>query len=225
MSLIEKNEPYYLKIYKIIKDRIFDGTYQPGEKLVESQLNREFEVSKSPVREAVRVLENEGLIVIKNSRLYVYESSVEDIKDVYAFRTAIESYTTKYFTIYAEDEEIEELETTLKKAEQLIQANASGNDIIQENINFHRIILNKSDNQLLIRHYNIINALINYYRNLNLKGEDRPTEILEQHREIFNLIKNRDATAASLQMTRHLEQDVEHLFEIMEIDESINSIL
>lgn len=225
MSLIEKNEPYYLKIYKIMKDRIFDGTYQPGEKLVESQLNKEFEVSKSPVREAVRVLENEGLIVIKNSRLYVYESSVKDIKDVYAFRTAIESYTTNYFTIYAEDKDIEELETTLEKAEQLIQENASGNDIIQENINFHRIILNKSDNHLLIRHYNIINALINYYRNLNLKGEDRPKEILEQHREIFNLIKNRDATAAARKMTRHLEQDVEHLFEIMEIDESINSIL
>lgn len=225
MSLLEKKEPYYLKIYKIIKNRIFDGTYQPGEKLVESQLNKEFEVSKSPVREAVRILENEGLIVVKNSRLYVYEASVQDIKDVYAFRTAIESYTTNYFTIYADEKEIEALESTLKKTKRLIDEKASGNEIIQENIKFHRIILNKSNNQLLIRHYNIINALINYYRNMNLKGEERPNVILKQHREIFNHIKKRDGESAAREMTRHLEKDVEHLFEIMKIEESIDSIL
>src|SRR5699024_9277366 len=83
-NLLEKNEPYYLKIYSIIKEKIFDGTFQPDEKIVESQLSKEFKVSKSPVREAIRILENEGLIVVKNTRLFVYEASVKDIKEVYA---------------------------------------------------------------------------------------------------------------------------------------------
>lgn len=224
-NLLEKNEPYYLKIYSIIKEKIFDGTFQPGEKIVESQLSKEFKVSKSPVREAIRILENEGLIVVKNTRLFVYEASVKDIKEVYAFRAAIESYTTRYFTEYATDEDIENLNNSLMQVEKLIEQEASNASIIEENIKFHRIILNKSGNEILIRHYQIINALINYYRNKNISGEKRPNEILKQHKEIFDYIKNRDSNNAEKRMIDHLKQDVEHLFEILEIDSTLETII
>lgn len=222
MNLLDKKEPYYIKIYQIIKDRIFDGTYQPGEKIVESQLNKEFGVSKSPVREAIRVLENEGLIVVKGSRLYIYETSAKDIQEVYTFRAVIESYATKQFTIYATNKDVQKLENTLKNAKKMITNNKKKSEIMKENAKFHQIILNKSENDILIRHYNIINSLVNYYRNINIKGKGRCQEILNQHQEIFNLIKANDINGSAIQMVKHLEQDVLHLFEVLDIDQTIN---
>lgn len=54
---IEKKEPYYIQFYRMIRQMIFDGKFQPGEHINETQLAKEYNVSKSPIREAVRILE------------------------------------------------------------------------------------------------------------------------------------------------------------------------
>ncbi|WP_279401315.1 GntR family transcriptional regulator [Piscibacillus salipiscarius] len=61
---------------------IFDGKYQPGDRINETQLAREHQVSKSPIREAIRILEKEGLLTVENSKVVVYEPKIKDVKEV-----------------------------------------------------------------------------------------------------------------------------------------------
>lgn len=88
-SVVDKRMPYYEQCYYTIKNMIFNGKFKPGERINETQLTKDFNVSKSPVREAIRILEKEGLLVVDKSRVLVYEPTVKDIKEVYFCRMAL----------------------------------------------------------------------------------------------------------------------------------------
>ncbi|MRG84971.1 GntR family transcriptional regulator [Salinibacillus xinjiangensis] len=212
---LEKQVPYYEQFYHMIKKMIFEGKYQPGERINETQLAKEFNVSKSPIREAVRILEKEGLLVVKKSKVVVYEPTLKDVKDIYFCRMALESFAAKITTQMASDEELKEIEDSLLKTEKAIQANENANTIITLNEQFHNLILKFTHNNRLQKQVNDLKGLIYFFRILNFKGENRAADILKQHRSIFECMKNRDAEQASEQMINHLELDTEHLFEVL----------
>src|SRR4051794_17322207 len=82
--MIEKPVPYYEQFYHSIKAMIFEGKFKPGERIIENKLAKEFNVSKSPIREAIRMLEQEGLIVMdEKSRMIVYQPTLKDVEEIY----------------------------------------------------------------------------------------------------------------------------------------------
>lgn len=96
---LEKAEPYYEQIDQIIKKLIFQGVYKPGEHIYDAKLAKEFNVSRSPVREAVRAIEKEGLFVLNSKQqLVVYKPSLEDVKEIYLCRGGLESLAVKLVT-------------------------------------------------------------------------------------------------------------------------------
>lgn len=107
---IEKRPPYYEQFYHSIKKMIFEGKFKPGERINETQLAREFGVSKSPVREAIRVLEKEGLVLVdEKSKVVVYEPTMRDVEEIYFCRMALESFAVRLATEVASDEQMEQL--------------------------------------------------------------------------------------------------------------------
>ncbi|UJL47406.1 GntR family transcriptional regulator [Virgibacillus sp. NKC19-16] len=216
---LEKREPYYVQFYHMIKQMIFEGKYQPEERINETQLAKEYNVSKSPIREAIRILENEGLLVVDKSKVIVYKPTLKDVMDIYQCRMALESFAVKLTTKIATDAELKDIEDTLKTTETAIQAEEESNKIISLNENFHHLILTYCRNSRLQKQVNNLKALINYFRILNFKGELRAKEILGQHRKIFDYIEQRDEISASTEMIKHLELDVKHLMEILNVTE------
>lgn len=212
---IEKQAPYYIQFYHMIRQMIFDGKYQPGERINETQLAKEFNVSKSPIREAVRILEKEGLLVVENSKVFVYEPTLKDVKDIYFCRVALESFAVRLTTQIASDVELAEIEQTLTETENAIQANRDDNTIITLNEKFHEQILTFTNNRHLQKQVSDLKGLINYFRVLNFKGEHRAETILSQHRQIFMYIKQRDEEKAAQEMIHHLGLDTEHLVEVL----------
>lgn len=210
---VEKQVPYYEQFYHAIKQMIFDGKYKPGERINETQLAKEFNVSKSPIREAVRILEKEGLLVVENSKVVVYEPNLKDVKEIYFCRMALESFAVGLATRNIGDFEVEEIENTLIETEKAIEAKKDANTIIALNEQFHNLILENTKNSRLQKQINDLKGLVYYFRILNFKGEHRAEEIVKQHRQIFTLIKDRDDKQASNEMIKHLELDVEHLVE------------
>lgn len=217
MSLERKN-PYYIQFYQMIKQMIFNGEIQPGERINETQLAKEYSVSKSPIREAVRILEKEGLLVVDGSKLVVYKPTLKDVEDIYYCRMALESFAVKRTTSIASDKELQQIEATLDKTEEAINTNQDANTIISLNEQFHRLILTYSQNSRLQKQVNDLKGLINYYRILNFKGEQRAEEILRQHRQVFRYIKKRKVSEATEEMMKHLEMDVEHLLQILSME-------
>ncbi|WP_028402779.1 GntR family transcriptional regulator [Ectobacillus panaciterrae] len=214
--LIEKPVPYYEQFYHSIKKMIFEGKFKPGERIVETQLAKEFNVSKSPIREAIRILEKEGLVIVdEKSRVMVYEPTMKDVEEIYFCRMALESFAVGLTTKIATDAELDEIERTLLQTEQAIHAVQEDNTIITLNELFHSLIIQYTQNSRLQKQLNDLKSLMYFFRILNFQGENRAEIILNQHREIFYHIKKREEDQASKAMIDHLKYDLDHLIEVL----------
>lgn len=213
---INKHMPYYEQCYYTIKKMIYKGNFKPGERINEAQLAKNLNVSKSPVREAIRILEKEGLLVIEKSRVIVYEPTIKDLKEIYYCRMALESFAVRQFIEVAPNSELDELSRILMETEKAINEKRDPKSIIELNSKFHSSILEFSRNKRLQKQTEDLRGLTYFYRILSFKGKNRPKEILEEHQQILYYIKKRNSEKASMQMNKHLEHDLNHLLDILD---------
>ncbi|CEG21483.1 putative HTH-type transcriptional regulator YdfH [Planococcus massiliensis] len=213
---IEKPIPYYEQFYHSIKEMIFEGKYKPGDRIIENQLAKEFNVSKSPIREAIRMLEHEGLIVTdEKSKMIVYEPTLKDVEEIYFCRKALESFAVRLMIQKAIDEEILKIEDLLKETESAIQQSKDSNTIISMNASFHNLIIEYTKNDRLKKQLTDLKSIMYFFRIINFQGENRATDILNQHKNIFSHIKNRDEEKAAEAMLEHLQMDLDHLIKVL----------
>lgn len=214
---IEKPVRYYDQVYNSIREMIVQGVFKPGDSIFEARIARELNISRSPVREAVRALEKEGLLVSdEKSRLTVYKPTMKDIEDIYECRMALESLAARLTTRLATDQQIKEIEETVQKSAEYLKIEGEQNrqTLIEENGRFHDLISNYSQNRRLKKQLTDLKSLSHYYRTLNFQGENREWIVFNEHQEIIDQIKKRDEEKASLMMKKHLETDLIHLKEI-----------
>lgn len=210
---LKRIEPYYEQIYQNIKDLIFQGVYKPGDRIFEAQIAKEFSISRSPVREAVRVLVNEGLLVFnEKSQLEVYRPSLTDVEDIYRCRATLESLAVELTTKIATDNDLQEIEELLiKTSKDLKLEGKNKSELISLNANFHNLIVSFSRNSRLQKLSYHLRSLTHFYRVLNFEGINRKETIFLEHQEIFLQIKKREAKMASDLMDKHVMNDLEHL--------------
>ncbi|GGA20136.1 GntR family transcriptional regulator [Psychrobacillus lasiicapitis] len=215
---LQKAEPYYLQLQQTIKERIWSGFYKPGERLYEAQLAKHFKVSRSPVREAIRTLINEGLLTMgSNSQITVYEPSLQDVRDIYECRIALESIAVALTAEQATDEQLEELEETLRETQEAIKKEEKER-IVECNVRFHELIIEISGNLRLKKIVEDLHSLTYYYRLLNTKGVQRATTILKGHSDILDAIKEKNAEKASKRLEKHTQEDLQNLIRSLSIE-------
>lgn len=118
---LQKPSPYYQQIQESIKAAIFNGIYKPGDRLYEAQIAKQFGISRSPVREAIRVLINEGLLIIDDkSQITVYKPSLEDVLEIYECRIALETAAVALTAERATEDQLHELEKCLEETAEAI---------------------------------------------------------------------------------------------------------
>jgi DNA-binding GntR family transcriptional regulator len=210
---IEKSVPYYDQVYDSIKRKIILGDFRPGEKIFEAKIARQFQISRSPVREAVKALVKEGLLVIENSKITVYKPNLMDVEEIYQCRMALESLAAKLTAKLATEEQLIEIEKTLIKTEKHLKEENVNNyeEITLLNSQFHDLIIKCCKNKRLQKQLNELRSLTYYYRRNNIQGDQRKLTIFQGHKEIFYHIKNGDDVSAGLAMENHIVQDLEHL--------------
>lgn len=211
---VERAVPYYDQVYHSIKDMIIKGVFQPGDRLYEAKIAREFNISRSPVREAVRALEKEGLLVIgEKSKITVYKPSVKDVEDIYQCRMALESLAARLAAELATSDQVSLLERTLVETEKLVGRNdeKSTDEMLALNSRFHTLITEFSQNRRLQKQLSELRTLIYYYMHLNIQGDNRKKTIFQDHREIFIHIRKGDGRGASEAMEQHIARDLDHL--------------
>lgn len=212
---LQKPLPYYQQIQESIKDSIFKGKYKPGDRLYEAQIAKLYGISRSPVREAIKVLINEGLLISDDkSQISVYKPALEDVMEIYECRIALETAAVALTAERATVEQIKELEKSLEDT-----ANAIDTDnlemIVACNANFHNLTLQYSGNNRLIKLVESLNSLIYYYRVLNMQGKNRPETVLKGHTEIFQAIKEKNPQKAASLLKAHTVEDLENLIRII----------
>ncbi|MDN4493206.1 GntR family transcriptional regulator [Ureibacillus aquaedulcis] len=190
----------YRFAYESIRNLIISGELMGGIKIVEERLAEKIGVSRTPIREAIRHLEQEGLI--KNRR--VYKPTKEDLIYSSEFITLIESYAAKNAAQYMSKEKLSQLKQAMKESRK-----GTVEEIVSANKKFHDLIISESCNPVMIAEIQKKNAILYLYRHSLIKNM-RPL-LYEELEEIYNAIASRNGELASELMRKHLEVDLKYM--------------
>jgi len=174
------------QVYQIIKDKICKGEYSPGKWLQEKELANEFKVSRSPVREALRQLASDGLVVeIPHKGVFVKRITSKDIEDIFDVRVLLESYAIKKAYENLTEENKNALMDYVSK---LTQAHEEGNLhlYIELDTKLHNLIIDMSGNSVLKTTYEKVHSMIQQFRIYSLTGKQRFDESVVEHQDIVN---------------------------------------
>ena len=201
---LDNYQPLRDVVFETLRDAIIQGQLRPGERLMEIQLAEEMGVSRTPVREALRKLELEGLIVmIPRKGAYVAGISVKDIVDVFEVRAALESLAAGLAAERITEQELEELERALV---QISEASSSNLDaVVLTDTNFHEIIYRASRNQRLTQLITNLQEQIQRFRTTSLAQPGRTKTAIEEHRKIVEAISERNVELAQALAREHIE--------------------
>ena len=194
--------------YEYIRERMLDGTYAGGMKLGEERLASEIGVSRTPIREAIKRLEQEGLI--KNKQ--IYNPTAQDLIYFYELRILLESFAAKRAATNMSPEKIKELENTLKKSQQSFLEEQSKNSY-SETQRFHDLIVNECQNPIIIDKLEKAQTIF-YLFSLKFDLYNRPNLVVE-HEEIYKAIKSKNEQLAGELMAEHLYKDMNFTLEII----------
>ncbi|HEX6989534.1 MAG TPA: GntR family transcriptional regulator [Bacillota bacterium] len=206
---IVRVSPLYEQAYVAIRNGILDGTYGPGDRLVETELAEALQISRTPVREALRRLEREGLVEA-DARGGVAVARLEpaDIARLYECRLALETVAARHAAMRAGSAELEGMELALAQVERSLHgARPRVPDLLDENMSFHRQIIACAENPWLEHLWEQTCSRIGLFRAFVLGAGGNGEEIVREHRAIFERIKARDADGAASAMAYHLTAD------------------
>ena len=197
------------QIFNRIRDDILSGNYAPGEELKEATLGKQLGVSRTPVREAMRKLELEGLVVMIPRRgAQVANITEKDLNDVLEVRMALENLSIENACKKMTEEQLAEL----KKAAKVFEATMEEGNLVklaEADVAFHEVIYQSSDNCRLNQVLNNLREQIYRYRVEYLKEEETRKLLVKEHDEIYEAIRNRDVKTAQEISYQHIENQRE----------------
>ena len=188
-----------------IREAIISGVFSPGERLMEIQIADEMGVSRTPVREAMRMLEMEGFVVMTPRRgTYVSNMSIKDINDVYEIRISLDTLAAGLAAERITDEELEELQRLLLKIGEAIESNSMAN-IVEADIEFHDVLYKASRNERLRNIINNLREQITVIRGVSMRYPGRLKDTQEEHRRLVECIAARNVEKSQEAARIHLE--------------------
>ena len=208
MDGLKVNENEYLPlrdvVFNTLRRAILRGELVPGQRLMEIRLADQMGVSRTPVREAIRKLELEGLVLMIPRRgAIVAKITEKDLKDVLEVRASLERLSTKLACERMEEETIEEL----REAQEAFKAALRGDDITlqaQKDVEFHDVIYKSTNNLRLIQMLNNLREQMYRYRLEYLKDGTSHQKLVEEHEAIIEALSRRDTEETTNIMVGHV---------------------
>ncbi|MEB7415182.1 GntR family transcriptional regulator [Mammaliicoccus sciuri] len=187
-----------LSIYQKIRNDIINGDLTQNEKITESKLAQRYNVSRTPIREAIKQLELEYFI----RDGYIYVPTVEEYRNIFEMRILIETHAIKKASIVFTQDDIEEL-----KSYATIGDDKTEEEIIQINDQFHQKIMSATKNSFIIDTYSKLKSYI-YLFSKTVINKKRPG-LIEEHQKIAEMLEKRQTEVAIELMKEHLLNDLE----------------
>ncbi|MCU1516673.1 MAG: transcriptional regulator, GntR family [Pseudarthrobacter sp.] len=196
----DKERPLRESVRDTLRTRIFEGHYAPGTRLVERDLAAEFNVSRLPVREALRMLRQEGLVSDRGARgAEVSSLSPKDVEDLFDVRQSLEVLACRLAAIRATPEDLLRLEGLLDEAERCL-AKGALMESHRANSEFHDAITGIADNNFLKSALEPLQGRMHWlFRHVG----DLP-ELIREHRDLYAAIATGDPDRAAAQSASHI---------------------
>lgn len=205
----QNNENEYLPlrdvVFQTLRQSILTGELKPGERLMEIHLADKLGVSRTPIREAIRKLELEGLVtMIPRRGAEVSQITEGNLRDVLEVRRALDALAVELACERITEEQIEELK---KACEQFEEVTKTGDvvKITQSDVYLHDIIINASGNHRLIQMVNNLSQQMYRYRLEYIKDESNYGTLIAEHSVIYDCIRRRDKAAGAEAIKAHVD--------------------
>ena len=198
----QRERPLREDIRDTLRGRIFEGYYPPGTRLIERDLAAEFNVSRLPVREALRMLRQEGIVAERASRGMVVASlSEKEVEDLFDVRISLEVLACRLAAQRATAEDLAGLARLLDDAEEALARGAVA-EAHRANSGFHDEVTRIADNGFLRSALEPLQGRMHWlFRHVS----DLP-ELVREHRELYEAIASKDPDRAAEQSVRHIEK-------------------
>jgi DNA-binding GntR family transcriptional regulator len=194
------------RAYEKIRKAIFKGSFQPGSHLKEEELAAYCEASRTPVRQAIRMLASEGLVTIgTNKRSYVSDVSETHAEEIFDLLSFLESYSAGLAAKRITPESLDKLRAIVAEQEALVRRRPDDDRAFLElNSRFHRTLHRSCGNRTLTE---LIFRIVDFAQSLYLKlGQSTESHSsLRQHQAIVDALARRDSAHAELMMRVHTE--------------------
>ena len=199
------------RVFQSIREDILSGRYEQNTELKEAAIGAELGVSRTPVREALRQLELEGLVtIIPNRGAYVNMITAKDVQDIYVIRSMLEGLCARWATQSITDEQLEGMEETLCLSE--YHTTKKNYDKLYElDSQFHEQLYEAGGSRILNHILSDFHDYVKMVRKATISTSSRSVTSTEEHRAIFEAIKEKDPGKAEALAKEHVKHTIESI--------------
>lgn len=198
------------QVFEHLEKDILSGNYQRGDILTETKLSQELGVSRTPIREALRRLEQEHIIAESGKGCIVIGITDKDLKDIYEIRTALECLASAKAAQNRTDEQLSELKEALELQEFYLEKR-DAEQIKKMDNRFHNTVYSLSGSTVFCDTLIPLHKKIQKYRRASVENRSRAVESVKEHRKIYEAIAAGDIDAAQKYTTEHIRNAYNHI--------------
>lgn len=192
---------------------ITQAQLEPGQRLVETELSKEFAISRGPLREAFRLLEQDGLVInIPRKGTFVAPLTTKEIKDIYNIRSALESLSVRLTIPTLHEKELQKLKHLIKQMKTAIKSGEQ-KAYWKLNVNFHEFFVFGNDNEKLQGIYMTFSKQLARFHKIVLNRGTYWHQSFKDHQKIAQAVMTNNPDSAENLMKEHLENAREALLE------------
>lgn len=202
------------RVFQKIRDDILSGRYKEHDELRENTIGKELGVSRTPVREALRQLELEGLVtIIPNKGAYVTGISMKDVQDIYAVRSLLEGLCARWATENITEEQMDELDEIILLSEFHMKKSGRYNadQVTTMDGRFHTVLYEASGSRILSRVLMDYHKYLRMARKTSVISEERARKSIREHKQILRAIRDKDANLAEQLANEHIMHAMQNL--------------
>ena len=211
----EVTDKYSLRgrVFHKIREDILKGRYRQNEAMKELQISKELGVSRTPVREALRQLELEGLVtIIPNKGAVVSGINARDIADIYAIRSMIEGLSAQWAAENITDTQLDELEEVVYLSEFHLKKGHI-DQLYELDNKFHEMLYEASSSKILRHVLSDFHHYVQRVRKTSLSAPERAEKSIQEHKAILEALRNKDGDAAKSLTNVHVENTSRNVIE------------
>ena len=199
------------RVFQSIREDILSGRYEQNTELKEAAIGAELGVSRTPVREALRQLELEGLVtIIPNRGAYVNMITAKDVQDIYVIRSMLEGLCPRWATQSITDEQLDSMEETLCLSE-YHTSKKNYEKLYELDSLFHEQLYEAGGSRILNHILSDFHDYVKMVRKATISTSSRSVTSTEEHRAIFEAIKEKDPDKAEALAKEHVKHTIESI--------------
>ena len=202
------------RVFQKIRDNILNGVYKEQDELRENTIGKELGVSRTPVREALRQLELEGLVtIVPNKGAYVTGITSKDVGDIYTARSLLEGLCARWATEHITEEQLDELEEIVLLSEFHMKKEGHNNteQIAILDGRFHAVLNEASNSRILGHVLTDFHRYVQMARKSSIVSEERARKSIREHKQILRAIRDKDADLAEQLANEHILHVMQNL--------------